>query len=358
MTRVVSDEDIVRALLDYLRSATACPALAYAEAPTRMSGGYDATILRFSLEGAPESLSGPLVLRLFQATVDAQRAPREAAVQNALAGLGYPAPRVFVSEARAEALGGPFIIMERVPGRPLGSEFEGLSIKGLRQAFDTLRQLPRVRREMIRLWDEAQTRLQALPLKDFVNRIERAGISGETFTFDANFANLRAADEEFGLDGLRPAFDWLVEHRPKRSLSPVICHGDFQPLNVLADHGRLTGVIDWVKATIADPAFDYGAAMAILATVPIHVPAVLGRAMRAFMNNLARKHSSRCRTLPDGDAALRYYQVFNCMVQMVTVGRNRAQGKMTHGVYNSPVGVANLIEHVHRLSGIRVSLPA
>jgi aminoglycoside phosphotransferase (APT) family kinase protein len=356
MTSVVSDEDIVRALLDYLRAATACPALAYTEAPTRMIGGYDATILRFSLQGAPEPLSGPLVLRLFQATVDAQRAPREATVQNALAELGYPAPRVFLTEARVEALGGPFIIMERVPGRPLGSEFEGLSIKGLRQTFDTLRLLPRVRREMLRLWDEAQTRLQALPVKDFVDWIERAGISGEIFTFDANFSSLRAAAEEFGLDGLRPAFDWLAEHRPSRSLSPVICHGDFQPLNVLADHGRLTGVIDWVKATIADPAFDYGAAMAILATVPIHVPAVLSRGTRAFMNNLARTHSRRCRSVPDGDAALRYYQVFNCMVQMVAVGRSRAQGKMTHGAYNSPVGVANLSDHVHLLTGIRVTL--
>ena len=157
----MTDEDLVRSLLDYLRAATACPALAYAETPTRMSGGYDATILRFSLHGAPEPVSGPLVLRLFQSNVDAQRAPREA-VQNALAGLGYPAPRVFVTEARVEALGGPFIVMERVPGLPLGSEFEGLRIKGLRQAFDTLRQLPGARREMLRLWDEAQTRLQSV----------------------------------------------------------------------------------------------------------------------------------------------------------------------------------------------------
>jgi aminoglycoside phosphotransferase (APT) family kinase protein len=353
----VSDEDLVLSLLDYLRSHTACPALAYADAPTRMSGGYDATILTFSLRGVPDQLSGPLVLRLFQANVDAQRAPREAAVQNALAELGYPAPRVFVTEARVEPLGGPFIIMERVPGRPLGSEFEGLSIKGVRQAFDTVRQLPRARREMIRLWDEAQTRLQALPVKDFVDRIETAGIASETLTFDANFASLRAAADESGLAGLRSAFDWLVHHRPSRSQNQVVCHGDFQPLNVLADDGRLTGVIDWVKTTVADPAFDYGAAIAILATVPIHVPGVLSRAMRAFMNNLARTHSRRCRTLPDGDAALRYYQVYNCLVQMVSVGRSRAQGKMTHGAYNSAVGVANLINHVHLLTGIQLSLP-
>jgi len=41
--------------------------------------------------------------------------------------------------------------MECMPGRPLGSEFEGLSIKGLRQTLDILRQLPRIRREVLRL---------------------------------------------------------------------------------------------------------------------------------------------------------------------------------------------------------------
>jgi hypothetical protein len=69
------------------------------------SGGYDAAILRFGLRGAPDRFSGPLVLRLFQPTADAQRAPREAAVQNELAELGYPAPRVLVAEARTEPLG-------------------------------------------------------------------------------------------------------------------------------------------------------------------------------------------------------------------------------------------------------------
>jgi aminoglycoside phosphotransferase (APT) family kinase protein len=353
----VNDEDIGRSLLDYLRSTTACPVLAFAEAPARMSGGYDAAILRFSLQSAPDPFSGPLVLRLFQATADAQRAPREAAVQNALTELGYPAPHVFIAEPRVEPLGAPFLIMERMPGRSLGSNFEGLSVKGVRQTLDILRRLPRIRREVLRLWDEAQTRLHTLPVSDFVDRVERAGFSGETFTVKSYFMSLRASAEELRLYQLRPAIDWLNVHRPRGSQTPVICHGDFQPLNVLADRGRLTGVIDWVKTTIADPAFDYGAVLAILATVPISVPAGLHRTLRALMNNLARAHSRRYRSLPESAAALAYYQVFNCVVQLVTVGRSRAQGGTTLGVYNSPVGVANLINHVHLLTGLKVSMP-
>jgi aminoglycoside phosphotransferase (APT) family kinase protein len=120
----MTDEDLVRSLLAYLQALTACPDLAYAEAPTRMSGGFDATVLRFSLQSGPDPYSRPLVLRLFHASIDPQRARREAAVQNALAELGYPAPRAFVAEARVEPLGGPFLIMERLAGRTLGSDLK------------------------------------------------------------------------------------------------------------------------------------------------------------------------------------------------------------------------------------------
>jgi hypothetical protein len=113
-----------------------------------------------------------------------------------------------------------------------------------------------------------------------------------------------------------------------------------------------------VKVTIADPAFDYGAALAIFATVPIRAPAGLHRMLRTLMNNLARAHSRRCRPTPEGEAGLHYYQVFNCVVQLVTVGGNRAHGRAEHGVYNSPIGVANLINHVHLLTGIRLNSPA
>jgi aminoglycoside phosphotransferase (APT) family kinase protein len=352
----VTDETLVRSLLDYMRSATAHQGLAYAEKPTHMSGGFDATILGFSLRGAPKPFSGPLVLRLLQANADRRRVTREAAMQNALAELGYPAPRVFVAEERTEQLGGAFLIMERMPGRPLGWEFEALRITGIGQVLNVLPRLPHIRRELLRLWEEAQTSLHSVSVADFLARVERAGFSGHDFSFDFCFTSLRAAAAELDLKELRPAIDWLVVHEPRRSQAAVICHGDFQPFNVLADNGRLTGVIDWVKVTIADPAFDYGAVIAILATVPIRAHAGLHQLLRAVMNGLARTHSGPCRSLPESNATLCYYQIFNCVLQLITVARNRAQGRMTHGVYNSPIGVANLINHVHRLIGLKVNL--
>ncbi|MGH7335195.1 MAG: phosphotransferase [Candidatus Rokuibacteriota bacterium] len=44
---------------------------------------------------------------------------RERAIQNTLADLGFPAPRVFLTNADPEILGGAFLVIERMPGRPL-----------------------------------------------------------------------------------------------------------------------------------------------------------------------------------------------------------------------------------------------
>src|ERR1700722_17857432 len=131
---------IADALLDHLRTRTGRRDLAYAEPPERMSGGFDATILKFRLRDAPDPLAGSLVLRLLQPSADPHRVSREGAVQNALAELGFPAPRVFLIEPDKAPLGGSFLIMALMRGRPPGSELEGLKIAGLRQSLEALRQ--------------------------------------------------------------------------------------------------------------------------------------------------------------------------------------------------------------------------
>jgi len=49
----------------------------------------------------------------------------------------------------------------------------------------------------------------------------------------------------------------------------TICHGDFHPLNILADKNQTTGVIDWSNAVIAEPAMDVGSAIANMSAVPL-----------------------------------------------------------------------------------------
>lgn len=108
--------DLATRLLAYLRTAIGGPRLEFVEHPERVTGGFDTRIFGFRLESAPPSFSGPLILRLLGTHHDPVRVLREQATQNALVDLGYPAPRALLATTDAEPLGGPFIVMERLPG--------------------------------------------------------------------------------------------------------------------------------------------------------------------------------------------------------------------------------------------------
>src|SRR5262249_12720307 len=110
---------LAQRLVDYLRADLREPGLQYAEPPAAISGGYDTQGFGFRLQSAHEEWSRPLILRVLGSQHDPRRALREAVVQNTVATLGYPAPRVLVASADAVALGGAFLVMERLAGRPM-----------------------------------------------------------------------------------------------------------------------------------------------------------------------------------------------------------------------------------------------
>ncbi|MCK9285850.1 MAG: phosphotransferase family protein [Rhodocyclaceae bacterium] len=50
--------------------------------------------------------------------------------------------------------------------------------------------------------------------------------------------------------------DWLEQHVPHHANPPVLVHGDFNIHNVLAEKGRITGILDWECAMIGAPEQD------------------------------------------------------------------------------------------------------
>ena len=90
-------ETLGRALVAHLRGMLAAPALDLAEPPVALTGGFDTEIYAVRLREAPPEFAGPLVLRLLRPHHDPTRALREEATQNALAVLGFPAPRVLLA---------------------------------------------------------------------------------------------------------------------------------------------------------------------------------------------------------------------------------------------------------------------
>jgi aminoglycoside phosphotransferase (APT) family kinase protein len=350
MEETRTEAAVLAAFLQYLRARFAAPALDYRAPPRRLTGGFDAAIFAVDLTEAPTPLSRPLVLRLFAPTDNPDRARREGAVQSALTDLGYPAPRALLVETDRTVLGGAFILMEWLVGRVLSEGAEGPRKRsGGGALIRTLVELPRAKQRMLALWSEAQRKLHALPVDEFERRIAASGLDAQSFRFAAHFEALAARIEQLRLGALEPGLAWLRSHEPRQTRPAVLCHGDLHPVNILAENGTLTGVVDWSQLAIADPALDFGTARAILATVPLPGPPLLRALRRAAINDLARRYvrAGGC----NEDATLRYYQVFNALMQLSVVGLRARREPIARG-YRTSAGVRNLIAHIRKFSGV------
>jgi len=353
----LDDSEIAKRLLHHLARAFACPDAVYLAGPARIQGGFDTTIFGFTLDRVPPPLQGPLILRLSHADADPARVKLETIVQNTLANMDFPAPPVMVTESDASILGGPFMVMRRVPGKPLGQAIEGFSAgspfaKRVRLLLD----LPVILSGIIEQWVDVQIRLHQLPAETLLQAVKIAGIDARVITFEGQLARLRTVVERCGLIGVEPALTWLHQHRPSQAQA-AICHGDFHPLNILADNDKPTGVIDWPNVVIAEPAMDVGSAIANISAVPINLPWALRVAAQAAIGTALRRYERAYRARrPLDDEAVRYYQVFRAVAQLVPVGAARATGRAGGGAFHSAVGAGNLIALIRRLSGVSVRL--
>ncbi len=301
-------ETLGRGLVAHLRSALAAPALDLAEPPVALTGGFDTEIYAVRLRDAPPAFAGPLVLRMLRPHHDPARALREEATQNAVAALGFPAPRVLLAATTAP-LGAPFVLMERLPGRPLmETRVVGM---GTRLA-------------------ELQVRLHAL---DPATLARALGPSG---TFEGYLDAFAARIARAKLDELAPLLAWLRARRPPPA-APAICHGDFHPQNVLVEHGRATGVLDWPNALVAEPAFDVASTFNILRFVPVgltSMPAAVRWVVRAAQPLLAQGYlAAYRRRRPIDGARLAYYRVAAALRALVRAAETQ------RGLAGPPTGL-------------------
>ena len=352
------DAEIAVRLLHHLARTFGCPDAVYLAKPVRVQGGFDTTIFGFTLDRVPPPLAGPLILRLSQASADPQRVKLETVVQNTLAEMGFPAPRVMLTESNADVLGGPFMVMARVPGQTLAHGLEGFGAgRSLSEQLRMLRDLPSVFAGIVEQWVEMQIRLHQLPADTLLKAVTAAGIDARVITFEGQLARLQTIVERCALSGLQPGLAWLDRHRLSPPRPVAICHGDFHPLNILADNGKPTGAIDWANVVIAEPAMDVGSAIANISAVPIALPWALRVAAQPALRAALRRYERAYRVRrPLDDRAVLYYKVFRAVTQLASVGQARATGRAGGGAFHSPAGAANLIALIRRLSGVSLRL--
>jgi aminoglycoside phosphotransferase (APT) family kinase protein len=295
--------DIGQRLLEYLRSTLGDATLAYAEPPARIVGGYDTTIYSLRLAAAPDEFGRPLILRVFRDDTEPVRPRFERAVQNAVASLGFPAPRVLLAGERSDAFGAAFLLMARVPGERM------------------LERMWRGFHRTARLLGKTHARLHGLDVHAFRRSLgdqESALVeTGPAPLLDLLERRAAAAS----LQGLRSGITWLRAHKPPEAPRLALCHGDFHPLNILLVGEEVSGVIDWTLSRVADPAFDVGATIAIFRHGPIDLPAALQPLadvarrllLTAYLHAYLRESSLDRRVL-------RYYEALRCLLLLLEAG--------------------------------------
>jgi aminoglycoside phosphotransferase (APT) family kinase protein len=167
-----------------------------------------------------------------------------------LAKTDFPAPRPQYLGSNIAGVDGSFFTMPRIPGRVAGTFLGGVSEGNTQSMYLKLAEL--------------MARLHRMPMttfSDYLNAHGDASVLGTNvrecyrINLDA-WARYTAEHEFLPSPYLNWMFDWLKSHLPDDDRPAVLVHGDFNVHNVLADHGEVTGVLDWECAGFGAPEQD------------------------------------------------------------------------------------------------------
>ena len=241
-------------LLNYLQREWKLPSLRYQNPPVSITGGFETMILKIQLNDTPKNVPATLIVRIFKRYASPGIALRESIIQNAVASVSIPAPRVFLTCSDSSILGGEFNIMAYVSGQPM---------------------IDAQQDDLPELLGRAHARLHEVDPVSITKQLANHGFSVERFSFQGRLNGMQKRIAEAGYDWLTPGLQWLYKNKPKCTKS-VICHGDFHPLNILMGESKISGVLDWGGFRIADPAYDVASTKVVLSVLaPVLRPGLL-----------------------------------------------------------------------------------
>jgi aminoglycoside phosphotransferase (APT) family kinase protein len=208
--------------------------------PERVTAATSTSVWFVELAGEiPAAWQGRQVVRIFR-TDEAEVADREVALGAHLSANSYPVARTHWHGMLGATH--PALLQERLPGRPA---IELLASTRLRRVVRGLGAL--------------QADLHAIdPGEVALPRLDGRGY------LEHDLARRRAA---IAAEDRTGTWEWLSETADRFTWAaddpPVLCHGDFHPLNALIDDDGQIGIVDWTDACIADRHHDVGRSVAI-----------------------------------------------------------------------------------------------
>jgi aminoglycoside phosphotransferase (APT) family kinase protein len=214
--------------------------------------GWETYIYLFQLSAASElhpSLAQPLALRIYASPKGTAAARHECVAQLFLRTRGFPVPRPRWLEEDSSLFGGPFMIVEQVPGQTWPR---------------ALLSRPWLMGPATRHMAQLQHRLHALPVNGFP-------ASDRPF-LGRYLSSMENSIRQHDLCGLSAGLDWLGERRPADPSRPSILHLDFHPLNIIRRPNGSLVVLDWPEADIGDRHADVATTLTLIDSVrlPAH----------------------------------------------------------------------------------------
>ena len=318
---MLDPEQISRRLSSYLDASVARVSV--------LASGWETTVFAFTLESrssvcASIPIAQPVVLRFYEGSAADSKGEREHVTIDRLSNAGFPVPRPYLFEPNHEALGAPFLIMERLRGNPLfGARSFPTAFKTFSLGFFSF-----VRAQArLHKYDSTSAGLREIP-----HAFASAGLSpaDEPLLLDRLLKIIADRVENGPLPGLRDALQRLNDRAPRFRSSPQsIVHMDYHPLNVMVHGMRVTGVIDWVNTDIGDRHLDAAMTALILSSSALEHPRwmrdnLVGNSLRASFAALYMPlyHAMA----PMNFERFRYCQAVAALLRLSMLGMMRARG--------------------------------
>jgi aminoglycoside phosphotransferase (APT) family kinase protein len=334
---------VATVLLAYLEDRLGLHGPDYRRPPAANLDGWETYLYGFQLHGddLPPGWEGPLTLRIHADRRGLSRARREFEVPQHLARLGYPVPRPLLKEEAYELFGGPFLIMEQVPGPVL------------------------VRAMVAQPWNvfffpdqmaATHARLHELPTDGFPALQEPY--------LPRLLRELRTVLTEHHFEGLAPGLDWLEAHAPPQPAVTSILHLDFHPLNLIRRADGTLVVLDWTYADLGDPHADVATTLMFLEAFPLQphnlwerLALPLGRPIqvRRYLRAYRRRR-------PLDEGRLSYYRAWSAFIHLVRYGSWLRDGpkacdcRADASEHTNPDLMESLCRYFHRWTGMDLRL--
>jgi len=251
---------------------------------------------------------------------------------------GYPVARVYTTCIDASVMGGGFFIMDFLSGAPM-----------ITAPIDSL---PAILADI-------HAALHRIDPDSIARSLTDQGIGQFVYSLGRTFDSLGTSANN--LPWISDGVGWLLANRPPESESLCVCHGDFHPMNILVGNDVVTGVVDWGNFLIADRVVDIADTVWLMSIayknltssgIDPELKSVFGPgAASVDWVEFSRNYLAAYQALEPFDTThLEYYKIKRSIEALIS-------GVSGQEALRHPLIVSDLIELIHKGTGVRIVMP-